>query len=123
MQSCSFVVYLSLLSGVAAVGVAASPRSRLLQLIAPLDRGFKASSKERNEVATAIQSLAESTSQQFVPDLTGDWELIYTDAPDILGLDVQVLAMVSFPAISFAVKATHFRMVIVAVSALGACAS
>ena len=74
---------------VSGIGVAATPRAALLSAIAPLDRGFKATNEQRKEVTKAIQALADSTSQQTVPDISGDWELIYTDAPDILGLDVQ----------------------------------
>ena len=74
---------------VSGIGVAATPRAALLSVIAPLDRGFKATNEQRKEVTKAIQALADSTSQQTVPDISGDWELIYTDAPDILGLDVQ----------------------------------
>lgn len=74
---------------VAAIGAAATPRAALLNLISPLDRGFKANREQRAEVIAAIEALAASTSQQAVPDISGDWELIYTDAPDILGLDAQ----------------------------------
>lgn len=71
------------------IGAAATPRAALLNAIAPLERGFKATTQQKKEVAEAIETLARSTSQQYVPDISGDWELIYTDAPDILGLDMQ----------------------------------
>lgn len=68
---------------------ATAPRAALLDLIAPLDRGFAANREQKRVVADAIGALAASVSQQSVPDISGDWELIYTDAPDILGLDAQ----------------------------------
>jgi hypothetical protein len=84
------VVLCTLLLGIVhGIGVAATPRAALLNAIAPLERGFKATAQQRKEVAEAIETLARSTSQQYVPDISGDWELVYTDAPDILGLDVQ----------------------------------
>ena len=65
-------------------------RAALLDAIAPLDRGFSASRDQRKAVTSAIEALAAAAPQQTVPDISGDWELVYTDAPDILGLDVQV---------------------------------
>mmetsp|Transcript_33938 Transcript_33938/g.72472 ORF Transcript_33938/g.72472 Transcript_33938/m.72472 type:complete len:253 (-) Transcript_33938:335-1093(-) len=72
-------------------GITITPRTALLDLIAPLDRGFRASREQKKAVTAAIDVLAVSASGQFrsVPDISGDWELIYTDAPDILGLDAQ----------------------------------
>lgn len=83
------VALLASLHPVDAAGAAAAPRAALLNMLPPLDRGFAASAEQRREVAAAIQVLASATSQQYIPDLSGDWELLYTDAPDILGLDVQ----------------------------------
>lgn len=80
------------LCGAAMVGVAQGPRAKLLEMIAPLERGFKASGQQRKEVSAAIETLAASTSQQFIPDISGDWELVYTDAPDILGLESPLTA-------------------------------
>lgn len=74
---------------VCGLGAAATPRAALLDLIAPLNRGFGISREQRQAVTAAIEALAATRSQQFVPDIDGDWELIYTDAPDILGLDTQ----------------------------------
>lgn len=68
---------------------AAAPRAALLDLISPLKAGFDASREQRESVKSAIEALARAAPQQTVPDISGDWELIYTDAPDILGLDAQ----------------------------------
>ena len=73
-----------------ASALATTPRTTLLDAIAPLERGFRASRDERRAVTAAIDALAAAAPQQAVPDISGDWELVYTDAPDILGLDVQV---------------------------------
>ena len=73
----------------AAMSSTVTARAALLAVISPLDRGFKADQQQRRAVEVAIKELAASTSLQSVPDISGDWELIYTDAPDILGLDVQ----------------------------------
>jgi len=73
----------------AAMSSAATARAALLSAISPLERGFKADKQQRLVVESAIKALAASTSLQALPDISGDWELIYTDAPDILGLDVQ----------------------------------
>jgi hypothetical protein len=70
-------------------GAVAPPRAALLEAIAPLDRGFAANNEQKKNVKAAIEALTAVHSQQYVPDISGDWELIYTDAPDILGLDVQ----------------------------------
>jgi len=87
---CVFTVaFLASLQPVDAAGAAAAPRAALLNLLPTLDRGFAASAEQRREVARAIEELASSTSQQYIPDISGDWELLYTDAPDILGLDMQ----------------------------------
>ena len=68
----------------------ATPRAALLDAIAPLNRGFSAKPADRKAVAAAIDALAKAApAQQVVPDIGGDWELVYTDAPDILGLDAQ----------------------------------
>lgn len=80
--------FLSIIFASHASSTATSPRTALLDLLAPLDRGFRASQEQKKAVAAAINVLA-SSSQQSVPDISGDWELIYTDAPDILGLDAQ----------------------------------
>ena len=64
-------------------------RAALLETIAPLNRGFSMSKEQKKAVTAAIDALAAAAPQADVPDLTGDWELIYTDAPDILGLDAQ----------------------------------
>ena len=71
------------------IGLAATPRAALLEAIKPLDRGFKANAEQKKQVAKVIQDLAASTALQVIPDISGDWELVYTDAPDILGLDFQ----------------------------------
>ena len=73
----------------AAMSSTATARAALLNAISPLERGFKADKQQRLVVESAIKALAASTSLQSLPDISGDWELIYTDAPDILGLDVQ----------------------------------
>jgi hypothetical protein len=78
------------LSVVLAAVAVATPRAALLDAIAPLNRGFSAKPADRKAVAAAIDVLAKAApAQQAVPDIGGDWELVYTDAPDILGLDAQ----------------------------------
>jgi hypothetical protein len=67
----------------------AAARSALLDVIAPLKQGFDASSEQQKEVTAAIENLAMLAPAKDVPDISGDWEQIYTDAPDILGLDSQ----------------------------------
>ena len=67
----------------------ATARATLLDIISPLNRGFKADQQQRRAVEVAIKELAASTYLKELPDISGDWELIYTDAPDILGLDMQ----------------------------------
>jgi hypothetical protein len=73
----------------AAMSSTATARAALLNAISPLERGFKADKQQRLVVESAIKALAASTSLRALPDISGDWELIYTDAPDILGLDAQ----------------------------------
>lgn len=64
-------------------------RSALLSAIQPTNRGFGASAEQQQAVRTSIEELAAVSPQKMIPDITGDWELIWTDAPDILGLDAQ----------------------------------
>ena len=56
----------------------------------PDARGFSATGAQRREVTALIDALVAcdpaSSAPDGRPDLTGDWELIYTDAPDIIGL-------------------------------------
>ena len=73
----------------------AAARAALLNAIAPLERGFKANKQQRLAVESAIKELAASAPLQALPDISGDWELIYTDAPDILGLDAQAGPLVT----------------------------
>ena len=79
----------------AALSSTATARAALLNAIAPLERGFKADKQQRLAVESAIKELAASAPLQALPDISGDWELIYTDAPDILGLDAQAGPLVT----------------------------
>ena len=79
----------------AALSSTATARAALLNAIAPLERGFKANKQQRLAVESAIKELAASAPLQALPDISGDWELIYTDAPDILGLDAQAGPLVT----------------------------
>ena len=63
-------------------------REAFLSALAPLARGFDATADQRKELAHRLDDLAACNPQPTptAAGLSGDWELIYTDAPDILGL-------------------------------------
>jgi len=79
----------ALASDTASDTATAAARAALLDVIAPLKRGFRAKREQQKAVAARIDELAKLAPQKGIPDLSGDWELIYTDAPDILALDIQ----------------------------------
>jgi len=81
------VVYFPPASAIA-LGVSAA-RSALLSAIQPTNSGFSASGEQQDAVRSAIEALAAVSPQKEIPDIDGDWQLIWTDAPDILGLDAQ----------------------------------
>jgi len=68
-------------------------REALLTAIAPLSRGFKATEDERKAIAAIISGLTElSPCAEPTAQLGGEWTLIYTDAPDIIGIPEGPLA-------------------------------
>ena len=67
-------------------------KAALLDALAPLDRGFSATSSQREEVDRLIQKLIELKPASEARGLGGDWELCYSDAPDIIGLNGGPLA-------------------------------
>ena len=69
----------------AAAGEIGALRDKLLDGI---DRGFSASSSQRKAVTSALEALKAVNPRPTdgAIGLSGDWELLYTDAPDILGL-------------------------------------
>lgn len=71
------------------VGVATDTervKAELMAALEPVDRGFSANAKQRREVEALLGELARLGTPAGKGRLGGDWELIYTDAPDILGL-------------------------------------
>ena len=63
-------------------------KSALFALLDGIDRGFAASSSQRKAVTSALEALKAVNPRPTdgAIGLSGDWELLYTDAPDILGL-------------------------------------
>lgn len=62
-------------------------RDALLAAITPLDRGFDADEDSRTEVARLIAGLADlNPTVEPAKELNGTWTLLYTNAPDILGI-------------------------------------
>lgn len=62
-------------------------RQALLAAIEQLDRGFVASEADRRSVAELIDQLvALNPTARPTAQLGGNWTLLYTDAPDILGI-------------------------------------
>ena len=65
-----------------------SPTAPLLAALQPLGfAGFEANAAQRRDIAKLLDEL-KSANPNAAPatDLDGDWELIYSDAPDIVGL-------------------------------------
>ena len=63
-------------------------KSALLAALDGIDRGFAATSSQRKAVTSALEALKAVNPRPTdgAIGLSGDWELLYTDAPDILGL-------------------------------------
>jgi len=62
-------------------------KARLLAAAAASGRGFETSEAQKAEVLRLIRELvASSPPPPDRADVDGDWELLWTDAPDILGL-------------------------------------
>ncbi|CAE8611883.1 unnamed protein product [Polarella glacialis] len=62
-------------------------RQALLQAVMPLDRGFSATSEDRTQVKMKIDALVQlNPTPEPTARLGGEWTLIYTDAPDIIGI-------------------------------------
>lgn len=73
------------------VGLCAPPAASvtsLLSAIAPLGfGGFDASAQQRKDISFLLKQLGQvNPNPQPATDLQGDWELLYSDAPDITGL-------------------------------------
>jgi len=60
-------------------------RQALLDAVLPLDRGFRATSADRERVAGLIRVLAAEAPAASAANLGGEWELVWSDAPDIVG--------------------------------------
>lgn len=60
-------------------------RQTLLEAVAPLDRGFKATSSQRAHIASILGTLTQQQPAKDALALNGDWELVWSDAPDIVG--------------------------------------
>ena len=69
-------------------------KAELLEQLSPIDRGFKATIAQRRSVNELLKKLAGCDSPRGMP-IDGDWELAYTDAPDILTLNGGPLATLS----------------------------
>lgn len=62
-------------------------RQDLLDTIATLERGFSATEQDKEAMRAKIDTLASlSPAADPATQLGGDWTLLYTDAPDILGI-------------------------------------
>lgn len=62
-------------------------RESLLAAIAPLNRGFEATEEQRIRVNQCISMLAPlNPTKNPTASLCGEWTLMYTDAPDIIGI-------------------------------------
>jgi len=62
-------------------------RERLLAAITPLSRGFEATQEQRARVNQCISNLTPlNPTANPTASLGGKWTLIYTDAPDIIGI-------------------------------------
>ena len=63
-------------------------KSALFAALTGIDRGFAATSSQRKAVTSALEALKAVNPRPTdgAIGLSGDWELLYTDAPDILGL-------------------------------------
>lgn len=70
-------------------------KQALLSAIVSLERGFAATEAEREEVNKKIADLAKlSPEAEPSARLGGEWTLLYTDAPDILGIPSGPLARI-----------------------------
>ena len=75
----------------AATTAAETFKAELMEQLSPIDRGFKASGPQRRSVNELLKKLARCESPPGM-SIDGDWELAYTDAPDILTLNGGPLA-------------------------------
>lgn len=66
-------------------------KAELMEQLSPIDRGFKATAAQRRSVNELLKKLARCESPPGM-SIDGDWELAYTDAPDILTLNGGPLA-------------------------------
>ena len=83
-----WVLFLSVGLSPTNAAVVTSPAAPLLSAIAPLGfGGFDASAQQRKDIALMLKKLGQANpNPQPATDLDGDWELLYSDAPDITGL-------------------------------------
>lgn len=65
--------------------VAVPARQALLDAVLPLDRGFRATAADRQRVAGLIRALVIEAPAVSAAGLDGEWELVWSDAPDIVG--------------------------------------
>ena len=71
---------------------AVSAKAALLTALEPLDRGFSSTDSEKREVDRLLKRLVEHQAGDAPGALEGDWLLLYSDAPDIIGLSGGPLA-------------------------------
>jgi len=74
---------------------AVDEKKRLLEALKDVDRGFSGSSEQRKKVELLLQQMIHLSPAVSASGLGGDWELVYTNAPDILGLTGGPLAKLS----------------------------
>lgn len=82
----------SLLVPAAALSLpAAAVKADLLAAMRGCDRGFAATAASKKEVDGLLNQLVTlaDESETRASDLSGDWVLLYSDAPDIIGLEFQ----------------------------------
>eukprot|EP00968_Pinguiococcus_pyrenoidosus_P012820 scaffold1144_cov215-Pinguiococcus_pyrenoidosus.AAC.5 len=75
----------------------ADAKEALCLSMSSLFMGFRASAEDKRTVSDAIRKLLSVASEEdIVTDLNGKWELLYSDAPDILGIRGGPLAKLEF---------------------------
>mmetsp|Transcript_25179 Transcript_25179/g.78998 ORF Transcript_25179/g.78998 Transcript_25179/m.78998 type:complete len:271 (-) Transcript_25179:1705-2517(-) len=75
----------------------AEAKAALLEATEPLSMGFKSTREQRKDVKALIEALASAGGDQLdVETLDGQWELVFSDAPDILGIRGGPLSKLEF---------------------------
>merc|ERR1712159_551395 len=84
----AIMLFLTVHSAIAALSTATrAPTAELLAAVAPLDRGLDATAAQKTTINGLCAALAdENPNPTPAAALDGDWELIYSDAPDITNL-------------------------------------